>query len=188
MALTKYLQKSWQDHSKEIWFDRMIEWRKDPVTLRIDHPSRPDRARAVGYKAKPGIIVVRQRVNRGGRMRPKIRAGRRSKHNRRNLQLAKNLQAVAEMRAARKFPNLEVLNSYFVARDGLQAWYEIVMLDPMHPVIAKSPEYGWVVHSKNRVFRGLTMAAKRGRGLLHKGRGAEKVRPSARAHGRRGTS
>ncbi|MDP3765404.1 MAG: 50S ribosomal protein L15e, partial [Nanoarchaeota archaeon] len=34
--------------------------------------------------------------------------------------------------------------------------------------------------------RGLTSAGKRGRGLLHKGKGAEKLRPSLRAHQRKG--
>lgn len=190
MALHKYLQRSWLEPSDEIWFERLIQWRKEPVTLRIDHPTRLDRAKALGYKAKPGVIVVRQRVGRGGRMRPKIRAGRRSKHNRRNLQLAKNLQAVAEIRAAKKFPNLEVMNSYFVAKDGIQAWYEVLMLDPKNPVVASSPEYSWVTTPSNRsrVYRGLTSAARKGRGLLRKGRGAEKIRPSLRSHGRKGTS
>ncbi|ALV62505.1 LSU ribosomal protein L15e [Thermococcus sp. 2319x1] len=39
---------------------------------------------------------------------------------------------------------------------------------------------------KGRVFRGLTSAGKRSRGLLNKGKGAEKVRPSIRAHRGRG--
>jgi len=39
---------------------------------------------------------------------------------------------------------------------------------------------------KGRVFRGKTSAGKSSRGLRNKGKGAEKLRPSLRAHGRRG--
>ncbi|KKT75754.1 MAG: 50S ribosomal protein L15e, partial [Candidatus Peregrinibacteria bacterium GW2011_GWA2_44_7] len=40
--------------------------RKEPVTLVLEHPTRLDRARSLGYKAKQGCIVARQRVGRGG--------------------------------------------------------------------------------------------------------------------------
>ena len=36
---------------------------------------------------------------------------------------------------ARKYPNLRVLNSYWVGEDGSQKWHEIIMLDPNHPAI-----------------------------------------------------
>ncbi len=190
MAITKYLQKAWQDHDHKLWQERLTAWRAEPSTVRIDHPTRLDRARAVGYSAKAGIVMLRTRIKRGGKMRPYIRAGRRSKHMRRKLVLSKSYQAMAEMRAARKHPNLEVLNSYYVAEDGTHAWYEIVMVDPQHPVIASDKRYSWVLNPANRrrAFRGLTMAGKKSRGLLNKGRGAEKIRPSLRAHGRRGTA
>ena len=190
MSLNQHLRAAWQKPSRELWTERLANWRKEPVTIRIDHPTRLDRARAIGYKAKPGIIMLRQRINRGGKMRPYIRSGRRSKHMRRTLVLSKNYQAMAEERAAKKYPNLEVLNSYFVAKDGMHAWYEIVMLDPESPVIAQDPEYSWVRAPANRrrVHRGLTSAARKSRGLRRKGIGAEKIRPSLRANDRRGTA
>ena len=190
MALSKYLKQSWAEHPRAVWQERLVQWRKDPATVRVEHPIRLDRARAIGYKAKPGIIVLRQRIKRGGKMRPQIRAGRRSKHMRRKFILSKSYQAMAEVRANRKYPNLEVLNSYYVASDGMHAWYEIVMLDPRSPVISSDPHYSWVANPANRrrAFRGLTMAARKSRGLLNKGRGAEKIRPSLRSHGRRGTA
>ena len=46
-----------------------------------------------------------------------------------------NYQWICEQRAARKFPNLEVLNSYYLAKDGKHIWYEIILVDPQHPVI-----------------------------------------------------
>ncbi len=190
MALTKYLQKAWKESDDALWNERLIKWRKEPVTLRIRHPTRLDRARALGFRAKSGVIMVRQRINRGGKMRPTIRSGRRSKHSRRKFVLSKSYQAVAEMRAADKFPNLEVLNSYYVAEDGTHAWFEVIMLDPENPVVAQDKEYSWVRAPANRkrVYRGLTSAARESRGLHRKGRGAEKIRPSLRSHGRTGTA
>jgi len=42
---------------------------------------------------------------------------------------------IAEERAAKKYPNLEVLNSYYVTEDGSHKWYEVILVDPHHPVI-----------------------------------------------------
>ena len=57
--------------------ERMIDWRKGNSIERLEHPTRLDRARSLGYKAKIGYIVVRSRVRRGGSNRPKIMGGRR---------------------------------------------------------------------------------------------------------------
>jgi len=99
----------------------------------------------------------------------------------------KNLQLIAEERVARKFPNLEVLNSYYVAEDGLQKWFEVILVDPSHPAIKNDPNINWICNKSNRrrVFRGLTSSGKKMRGLRHKGVGAEKVRPSANKGRRR---
>ena len=43
-----------------------------------------------------------------------------------------------------------------------------------------------IAHQRGRAFRGLTSAGRKMRGLLNKGRGAEKLRPSIRAHNRKG--
>ncbi|MEK6968573.1 MAG: 50S ribosomal protein L15e [Nanoarchaeota archaeon] len=188
MALSKYLKQTWAEHSHSLWTERLKVWRKEESTIREERPIRLDRARAVGYKAKPGIIVLRQRIKRGGKMRPQIRAGRRSKHMRRKFILSKSYQAMAEMRANKKYPNLEVLNSYYLASDGNHTWYEIIMVDPSSPSIVSDPHYAWTAANRKKAFRGLTMAGRRSRGLLHKGRGTEKIRPSLRSHLRRGTA
>ncbi len=94
--------------------------------------------------------------------------------------LAKSTRLIAEERAARRFPNLEVLNSYWVWEDGRFKWFEVIMVDthllPNHPIARQT----------RRVFRGLTSAGKEVRGLRHKGIGAEKVRPSRKAVRHRG--
>ena len=83
---------------------------------------------------------------------------------------------------------MEVLNSYWVGEDGKHQYYEIILVDPFHPAIIKDPKINWVhnTNSKRRVLRGKTSAGQKGRGLRHKGRGAEKVRPSIRAKLSRG--
>lgn len=183
------ISKAWQEQPEQ-WEaaqrERLIKWRTEPASLRLDHPTRLDRAHALGYKAKPGIIVVRQRVDRGGRQRPQIRKVRKTSHSRQNKILSKNYQQVAEERAAMKFPNLEVLNSYFAGKDGKHYWYEIIMADKQHPAVLADKRISWTASPANRrrAFRGLTAAAKRRRGLYHKGIGAEKIRPSLRAHNR----
>ncbi|MCS7131148.1 MAG: 50S ribosomal protein L15e, partial [Hadesarchaea archaeon] len=95
----------------------------------------------------------------------------------------KSIQLIAEERAARKYPNLEVLNSYPVGDDGQHRYYEVIMLDPSHPAIYNDPDLGWIArpNQRGRVYRGLTRAGRKSRGLLRKGKGAEKVRPSVRA-------
>ena len=90
-------------------------------------------------------------------------------------------QWVAEMRAARKFPNLEVLNSYLLGKDGKHAFFEIIMVDYSRPEIKKDPVFSWISSPKNqhRAERGLTSAARKSRGFRN--RGHYKVHPSVGA-------
>ncbi|MFH0978913.1 MAG: 50S ribosomal protein L15e [Candidatus Woesearchaeota archaeon] len=187
MGMYKYIREAWKDpHNLDSFKQRLIQWRTEPVTIRIDKPTRLDRARSLGYKAKPGIIVVRQRVNRGGHMRPKIRKARRSRHKRQRMTLQKSYQWIAEERAAKKFINCEVLSSYELAKDGKHYWYEVILVDRAHPSILADPQLQWIANEKGRVYKGKTTAAKRSRGLLtRKGKGAEKLRPSARSEQRK---
>ncbi len=170
MGLYQHIRKIWKKPTKEysaLFKQRMIQWRAEPSTVRVERPTRLDRARSLGYKAKPGFVIVRQRVLSGGRMRPKIRQGRRPKHNRRFMVLDKNYRQVAEGRAAAKFPNLEVLNSYFLAKDGKNYWFEVIFVDKSHPAIQADSNINWIASNKNRrrVFRGLTSAAIKSRGM-----------------------
>jgi len=184
----KYIAEAWKKPEasfvKEIMRQRVIEWRRQPTIVRVERPTRLDRARKLGYKAKQGFVIVRVRVRRGWLKRPRPKAGRRPKRmGVTKIKLAKSLRVIAEERAARKFPNLEVLNSYWVWEDGRYKWYEIIMVDPHHPVIQSDENINWIcedVH-RGRVFRGLTSAGKKARGLRRKGRGAEKIRPSRKA-------
>jgi large subunit ribosomal protein L15e len=184
----KYIAEAWkkpeESFVEELMRQRLIEWRKQPTVVRVEKPTRLDRARKLGYKAKQGFIVVRVRVRRGGLRKQRPRSGRRPKRmGVAKYKPAKSLRLIAEERAARKFPNLEVLNSYWVGEDGRFKWFEVIMVDPNHPVIKADEDVNWICQKqhKGRVFRGLTSAGKRVRGLRNKGRGAEKARPSKKA-------
>ncbi len=190
MGLYKYIQALWKkpkENMPDLWKQRLIKWRREPVTIRIERPTRLDRARTLGYKALQGFVLVRQKVKRGGRKRAQIKKGRRSKNTRRKKIVAKNYQRVAEERANKKYGNCEVLNSYWVAEDGNYVWYEIILVDRHHPVIKSRKELSWMNKpaTRGRVYRGLTSAGRKSRGLRNKGKGAEKVRPSLRANKRR---
>ncbi|GGM71654.1 50S ribosomal protein L15e [Thermogymnomonas acidicola] len=167
--------------------ERMIEWRNGPSVVRLEYPTRIDRARSLGYKAKRGIFVVRSRVRRGGLNRPKIMGGRRPRRMAYNkLTPKKSLQWIAEERAADKYPNCEVLNSYYVGEDGKYKYYEVIMVDPVCPDVMADKNLGWInePQHKGRVYRGLTSAGYKGRGLRTGRKGSAKSRPSIRANGR----
>lgn len=168
----------------ELLRERLPVWRRDESVVRVDHPTRVDRAREVGYKAKQGFIVARSRIRKGGRRKQRLNTGRvPKKMGVKKITPKKSLQWIAEERAARNYPNLEVIGSYWVGEDGQNKYFEIVMVDPSHPVIAKDPKLSWITKpaQTGRVFRGLSPAGKTSRGLRHRGKGAEKLRPSIRA-------
>ena len=182
----------WKKHDlsyKSPQQQRLVEWRKEENFKRVDKPLRVDRARSLGYKAKPGYVISRARVRRGSLRKPTIKGGRKAAAKGiKKITAAKSTQRIAEERTSKRFPNMEVLNSYWIGEDGKNHYYEIILVDPFHPVIAKDTKINWICNSssKRRVLRGKTSAGRKGRGLHHKGRGAEKVRPSIRAKEGRG--
>ncbi len=184
----QYIAKAWKrpDASfvKELMWHRAVEWRRQPAVFRIEKPTRLDRARKLGYKAKQGFVLARVRVGRSGFRKRRPTSGRRQKKmGVTKIKLAKNMKLIAEERANKEFPNLEVLNSYWVWEDGRYKWFEVIMVDPSHPTIQSDKNINWICDSthRGRVYRGLTSAGKEVRGLHHRGRGAEKARPSRSA-------
>ena len=177
-----FIKQAWKKPDVKVLRERMTEWRKEDVFTRVDKPLRLDKARALGYKAKKGFVVVRARIMRGGHRRHRPNKKRRSKrlHGRKNLSM--NYKEIAELRVARKFPNLEVLNSYFVGKDGMHFFFEVILVDPERPEIANDKNMAWITRgsNRNRAMRGLTSAAKKARGLRSRGP-TNKSRPSKSA-------
>ncbi len=194
MGLHQHIRKVWKQPKANLppryLVTRMAGWRKEPVFQRIERPTRLDAARRVGYKAKQGVVLVRTRVRRGGLRKGKIHMKRKpSKAGIKKITMAKSIQRIAEERTSRRYPNLEVLNSYWVGEDGKNKFYEIILIDAFHPAIKSDKDLGWVAEGsshRGRAHRGKTSAGKRGRGLHNKGKGAEKLRPSLKANKNRG--
>ncbi|RWW70938.1 hypothetical protein BHE74_00021359 [Ensete ventricosum] len=160
---------------------RCWEYRQLPSIVRVTRPTRPDKARRLGYKAKQGYVIYRVRVRRGGRKRPVPKGivyGKPKHQGITQLKFQRNKRSVAEERAGRKLGGLRVLNSYWV-----NEYYEIILIDPAHGAIRNDPRINWIckgVH-KHRELRGLTSAGKKYRGLRGKGHLHHKARPSRRA-------
>jgi len=173
---------------KELYRQRLIEFRKEKKSVvRVKKPTNIARARNLGYKAKKGIIVVRARVRKGSGMHKRPKSGRKPKRmGVKKLTRRISIKSIAEQRASRKYPNCEVLNSYFVGEDGQRKYYEIILVDTAAPEIKKDKDLKWICkdEQRGRAERGLTGSGKKSRGLRRKGKGAEKVRPSLRAHQR----
>ena len=181
-----YMGEAWKKPDNALLSQRMIDWRKSEAAVVVDKPLRLDRARMLGYKAKKGFVVVRIRLRRGGRTRVRVGVkGRKTRKQTNRKTLKMNYQWVAEIRAARKYPNLEVLNSYWIGRDGQHYFFEVIMVDTDKPEIKNDRTMSWIANGthKGRAERGLTSAAKKSRGLQSK-RGHSpklKVRPSLAA-------
>ncbi|OYT36448.1 50S ribosomal protein L15e [Candidatus Pacearchaeota archaeon ex4484_71] len=186
-GLYHQLRQLWKKPDKESLREKMVSWRKNGVFARVENPTRLDRARSLGYKAKKGYVIIRVKIRRGGHKRPRPNKGRRSKrlHARKNLKMS--YRWIAEQRVERKFKNLVVLNSYLLGKDGKHYFYEVICVDPQRPEIKKDPKMRWITKPQNqkRTMKGLTSSAKKSRGLRNK-HPTTKVRPSVRAGKRRG--
>jgi len=190
MGAYKYMEELWKRKQSDVLRFllrvRCWEFRQLPGIVRLTGPSRPDKARRMGYKAKQGFVIYRVRVRRGGRKKPVHKGivyGKPVHQGVTQLKPTRNLRSVAEERAGRKLGGLRVLNSYWVNQDSTYKYYEIIMIDIAHKVVRMDSRINWIVDPvhKHRELRGLTSAGKKYRGLRHKGHAANKMRPSRRA-------
>ena len=194
MGAFTYVNELWKKKSTDVmrFLHRMRSWefRHQHSCVKVSRPTRPEKARTLGWKQKKGFCVFRVRIRRGGRKRPMHRGitfGKPKRSGITGLKLNKNNRSVAESRVGRKFGNVRVLNSYWVNQDSTFLWFEVICVDPMHKTIRRDPRINWIcdpVH-KHREQRGLTSAGRKHRGLRHKGHAASKLRPSVRAAWRR---
>nr|NP_001070220.1 uncharacterized protein LOC767785 [Danio rerio] len=174
MGAYKYMQELYRKKQSDVmrYLLRLKCWQYRQLNriTRAPRPSRPEKARRLGYRAKQGYVIYRTRVRRGGRKRPVPKGctyGKPKTHGVNSLKPARNLQAVAEERVGRRCGGLRVLNSYWVGQNATYKFYEVILVDPMHKAIRRNPEAQWIckaVH-KHRELRGLTSAGRRSRGL-----------------------
>ena len=186
-GLYQQIKQLWKKPDRELLHDKLIEWRAGQSIEKVDKPLRLDRARTLGYKAKKGFVVLRVRVKRGGRTRSMQKKGRKTRKQTIRKTLKMNYRWVAEIRAERKYKNLEVLNSYWIGKDGKHYYFEVIMIDPSRPEIKSDKTVSWITNAENqkRAQRGLTSAGRKSRGLRSRSHDI-KVRPSLRAWNRQG--
>jgi len=58
-SMYAYIRDAWkkpgESYVDELQWSRMQIWRREPTVTRVEHPTRLDRARALGYRAKQGL-------------------------------------------------------------------------------------------------------------------------------------
>ena len=172
---------------------RAWEYRNFPSIYRIRKPSRPEKARQVGYKSKQGFIIYRVRVRRGDRKRPVpkgITSGKPKNHGINQLKYSRNKRSIAEERVGKICGNLRILNSYWINEDSTFKFFEVILVDPNHGCIRRDFKINWIclTSSKHRELRGITSAGRKSRGLRKKGHRANKIRPSIRSVWKRNNS
>ena len=161
MGAYKYMEEIWKKKQSDVMRFlmrvRCWEFRQVKGFVRLSHPSRPEKARKLGFKAKQGYAVFRQRVRRGGRKRPVPKGivnGKPVHQGITQLKAVRNLQSVAEERAARKASNMRVLNSYWVAQDAQYKYFEVITLHQQRWVFAckdASQRGEWVQSIKQEI-------------------------------------
>lgn len=81
MGAYKYLEELWRKKQSDLLRFllrvRCWQYRQLAGVHRAPRPTRPDKARRLGYKAKQGYVIYRVRVRRGGRKR-KVRKGQKT--------------------------------------------------------------------------------------------------------------
>ncbi len=190
MGAYKYLEELYKRKQSDVLRFllriRCWEYRQLTVVHRASRPSRPDKARRLGYKAKQGFVIYRIRIRCGGRKRPVgkgIVYGKPASQGVTQLKPTRSMRAIAEGRVGRKCPNLRVLNSYWVGQDATYKYYEVILVDPSHNAIRNDPKMNWICAPvmKHRECRGLTAAGRKSRGI---GRGHlyHKTQGGSRAH------
>ena len=81
------------------------------------------------------------RVGTGGMRKKRPTGGRRPKHlGVTRIKAAVNMRQVAERRVLERYPNMSLLGSYFIYKDGMHYWYEVILADASHPRIKKDKE------------------------------------------------
>eukprot|EP00914_Ancora_sagittata_P016870 GHVO01033402.1.p1 GENE.GHVO01033402.1~~GHVO01033402.1.p1 ORF type:complete len:205 (-),score=24.79 GHVO01033402.1:140-754(-) len=194
MGAYKYVEELWKKKQSDVLRFllriRTWEYRQLPPIHRASRPTRIDKARRLGYKAKQGFCVYRVRVARGDRKKRVSKGivyGKPKHQGVRKQKSAKSLRALAEIRVGQTCGALRVLNSYWVGEDASYKFYEVIMVDPFNTTIRNDPSINWICNPihKHREMRGLTSAGRKHRGLRVRGNRTARLRPSQRGSWRR---
>lgn len=116
MGAYRYIQELYRKKQSDVlrYLLRIRVWQYRQLTklVRTPRPSRPDKARRLGYKAKQGFVIYRIRVRRGGRKRPVPKGctyGKPKSHGINELKPYRCLQSVAEVSVFFSFSYIKLL-------------------------------------------------------------------------------
>ena len=189
MGAYKYLEELWRKKQSDVMRFlmriRAWEYRQLPNIWSCTRPTRPEKARRLGYKAKQGYSIIRAAVRRGNRRRQPgnngsgkgIVYGKPKNAGINHKKFQRNCATVAEQRVGQKAANMRVLNSYWVNQDATYKYYEVICVDPEHKRIRNDPRINWIVNAthKHRECRGLTSMGRKARGFRQRGHLAKKL-------------
>ena len=156
MGAYKYLEELWKKKQSNVmkFILRMRTWefRQLPHVHRCQRPTRPDKARRLGYKRKQGYVIYRVRIRRGGRKKRVYKGIIYGKPVNQGIRVTarRNLRAIAEDRCGKSIHGLRVLNSYWVGQDGTYKYYEVIMVDVAHNAIKNDPRINWLCKSAHK--------------------------------------
>lgn len=105
MGAYKYLEELYKKKQSDLlrFLFRIRCWQLRHVSAihRAPRPTRPDKARRLGYKAKQGYVIYRVRVRRGGRKKPLpkgITYGKPKGEGINQIKFQRSIRSVAEVR------------------------------------------------------------------------------------------
>lgn len=164
---------------------RAWEYRKLPSFYRMKKPTRPEKARRLGYRSIKGFCIYRIRIRRGDFKRDYKKGnatGKPKSHAINKIKLKKNKKIIAEERIGKICGNLRILNSYWINQDLKFKYFEVILIDPNCRNVRNSWKIQWICSSKfkHRESRALTKSGKKFRGIIKKSHGSNKFRPSRR--------
>merc|ERR1711872_355546 len=151
MGAYKYVNELWRKKQTDVmgFLLRVRTWQYRQLSRvhRASQPTRVEKARRLGYRAKQGFVIYRVRVRRGSRKKPVAKGctyGKPTHHGINQMKFQRSLQSIAEERVGRKIGSLRVLNSYWVGEDSTYKYYEVIMVDPAHTAIRRDPRIQWI--------------------------------------------
>lgn len=194
MGYAPFVNELWKNKKSDVMSFilqiRAWEYRHLPSIYRVNKPTRPEKAKRLGYKKKNGFIIYRVKVRRGGRKKPVKKGVTNGKPKNQGIneqKFQRNKKSIAEEKVGKVCGNLRILNSYWINQDSIYKYFEVILVDPFSKTIKNDWKIRWICFpsQKHREMRGLTSSGKKSRGLRKKGHKATKSRPSRRGAWRR---
>lgn len=126
MQQKKFQMNPYRLHDKLLQISA-LQFRGEVNHLLVKKPTKPGKARALGYKANGKTWVIRSYIAKGGITNPVPSRGRKQpSHCKKSRDISH--QQILERRAMKNYSNLKCIGSYKVAATGKKTWYQYVCI------------------------------------------------------------